>query len=431
MVEDFLSYIESNLSVFRTDKVLLSVSGGVDSMVMLHLFQLSGFDIEVAHINHSTRNGGSDRDMAFVRSYCQVQQIPIHDKTLDTEIFEEGNFQEVAREERFRFLNKIKEQRKCKWIATAHHKEDRWETFLMHLNRKAGLRGLTTLKGREEDLIHPMLIFEKEEILSYAKINHVPFVEDESNAKDDYLRNAIRHQVTPKIRKLMPDFINNANASIHHLEGSSRLLDELIQKQGLISVQAKKNRNIIDLEQVKTFDHSEELLYMLLQPYGYTFSSIVDILQTSITGGWFESENYEGVFDRGSFVFRAKERKLQTHLEIGEPGVYGLPNGKSLHIRPGGRFVKDKRLWLDASKLSWPIRIRNIEPGDKFKPAGMRGSTKTLKKLCSDLKINRLDKEEILLVCQKDVIVQVIGIRTSHDYTTDDIKNALTFSIVD
>ena len=87
-------------------------------------------------------------------------------------------------------------------------------------------------------------------------------------------------------------------------------------------------------------------------------------------------------------------------------------------------------LWIDTKKVIWPIKVRNIQQGDKFKPQGMNGATKTLKKLCSDLKINRFEKEDMLVVCKDDCILQVIGIRTSHEYITDDIKNAVTFSIV-
>ena len=166
MLEDFLSYIKADLSIDLNDKILLSISGGVDSMVMLDLFVQSGCQIVVAHIDHSTRKGQSKKDKEFVESVCAQKEIPFHSTTLDSEVLKKGNFQQNAREARKDFLAHIADNTSCKWIATAHHLEDRWETFLMHLNRKSGLRGLTSLRSREGNYIRPLMAFTKAQIKS-------------------------------------------------------------------------------------------------------------------------------------------------------------------------------------------------------------------------------------------------------------------------
>ncbi|MEM9549012.1 MAG: tRNA lysidine(34) synthetase TilS [Bacteroidota bacterium] len=431
MLEDFLSYIEADLSVFREDKLLLAVSGGVDSMVMLHLFQLSGYTYEVAHINHSTRNGKSDHDMKFVQDYCTTHSIPFHFKILDYEKLQKGNFQENARNARFEFLESVKNDRKCKYIATAHHKNDRWETFLMHLNRKSGLKGLTSLRPKAYDLIHPLLIFSKKQIAQFAQKNKVPFVHDESNDSDDYLRNAIRHQLTPKIEALFPDFVQNVNHSITHLEKSASLLKELIANNNFIYQNPDSGHFVVALDQIKKFKNRLELLYYILDEFGYNHDMARDILQTNTTGTRFNTSRFEGLFDRGSFLIRTKRDFEAVGITISKEGIYTLPSGKKLNVSTETSKAIDKRFWLDMTQIEWPVTIRSIQPGDRFKPSGMKGATKTIKKLCTDLKVNRFEKEEMLVVCSDKEIIQIIGLVSSYGYQTGDIKNALTFSIID
>lgn len=430
MLEDFLSYIESNLSVIREDKILLSVSGGIDSMVMLHLFRQLGYKIEVAHINHSTRNGESDKDMAFVEQYCEEKLIPFHAKILEYADLQKGNFQENARNERFAFLHKTATDQNCKWIATAHHKDDRWETFLMHLNRKSGIQGLTSLRSKENQIIHPLLIFTKEQIVNYGKNNNISFVHDKSNDSDDYKRNAIRNRITPEIVNLFPDFIKNVNQSINHLDETYDLIQELIDRNQIVTEDIKEGYSIISLEKIKAFTNQTSLLYHIISRYGFNYSNVHDIIQTSATGTQFLSPQYEGLYDRGKLIIRQKKEFSNTDITIDKVGSYPLPNGKILLVEMSPDTQLASHLWIDTKKVIWPIKVRNIQQGDKFKPQGMNGATKTLKKLCSDLKINRFEKEDMLVVCKDDCILQVIGIRTSQEYITDDIKNAVTFSIV-
>jgi len=431
MLEDFLSYIESNLSVFREDKILLSISGGVDSMVMLHLFRQLDYNIEVAHINHSTRNGQSDDDLALVKAVCNENSIPFHSKTLNYERLLEGNFQENARKERFAFLSELQVKHGFKWIATAHHKDDRWETFLMHLDRKSGLKGLTSLRAIEHHVIHPLLIFTKEDIISFAATQNIQYAHDSSNDSDAYKRNAIRLKVTPEVVRIFPNFIRNANQSILHLESVASLLEELIGQNEFISKKSKSNHLVVDLEKVKSFRNEKVLLYHILEGFGFNYSTICDILKTELTGTQFESENYEGLFDRGVLIMRNKKSYKETNLSIDSFGIYQLATGKRIKIEETQTTDIASHLWIDKTKVKWPLTIRNIQPGDKFKLHGMNGGSKTLKKLFTDLKINRFDKEEILVVCQYDEILQVIGIRSSHNYITSDIKNAITFRITD
>lgn len=431
MLEDFLSYIQSNLSVIREDKILLSVSGGVDSMVMLHLFRELGFNIAVAHINHSTRNGVSDKDMEFVESICNEQSVPFYSTTLDYKVLNKGNFQENARNERFLFLAQLQKEYGFKWIATAHHKTDRWETFLMHLNRKSGIQGLTSLRLEENHIIHPLLVFTKDEILNYALVNNIKYVHDKSNDSNDYLRNSIRNQITPVVTQIFPTFIENVNQSIHYLSTDYALLQELINKSGIISYEKHSSHLIIDLVKVRSFAQQSNLLFHIIEEYGFNFADSSDILQATTTGAIFQSSSHEALRDRGRLIIRLKKDFSKTALSIQTVGNYDLPTGKKIIVNVNQPDNVSPSLWLDIEKVNWPLTIRNIEPGDKFQPDGLKGATKSIKKLCTDLKISRFAKDELLLVCQGELILQIIGIKTSHNYNTTDIKNALTFNIVE
>jgi len=213
MLEDFLSYIVHHLSVNKTDKILLAVSGGIDSMVMLDLFRKCNFHIEVAHIDHSTRNGESSIDALFVSEYCQLHDISCHIKKLDYKILSNGNFQANARKERYSFFEEIMSASNINHLATAHHKDDRLETFIMNLNRKSGLNGLTSLRARNISIIRPLLNINKSDILEYAKKYSIKYREDSSNLEDDYTRNRVRHYITKSILEVFPDFISNSNHS--------------------------------------------------------------------------------------------------------------------------------------------------------------------------------------------------------------------------
>lgn len=430
MLEDFLSYIESNLSVFRKDKLLLSVSGGVDSMVMLHLFRMLEYNFSVAHINHSTRNGESNADMSFVAEVCKTFNIPFYSTTLDYDRLNKGNFQENARNERFDFLTQLQEKHAFKWIATAHHLEDRWETFLMHLNRKSGIQGLTSLRPKENSVIHPMLIFTKEQINNFAKSQNIEFVYDKSNDSNDYLRNSIRNNITPVIKQVLPDFIKNVNHSIQFLDEENKLLNELIANMNLISKEETSGNSLIDLDKIRTFTNSHTLLSHLIETFGFNHSDARDMLKSKTTGAIFQSKAFEALQDRGILIIRKKVRVEKNHINIPSLGTYELPNKKHLHVDQENVSETDSSLWLDINKIKWPLTVRSILPGDKFKPAGMKGASKSIKKLCTDLKISRFAKEDLLVVCQKDTIIQVIGLKTSLNYGTVNVKNAVTFKIV-
>lgn len=409
MLEDFLSYIVEELSINKADKLLLAVSGGVDSMVMVDLFLKSGFNFEVAHVNHSTRNGQSDKDSKFVKDVCQKLGVQCYLKVLDYKSLSKGNFQSNARDARYSFFDSIILEKQMDFLATAHHMDDRWETFFMNLNRKSGLSGLTSLKSKVDNIIRPLLCFTKAEIKEYAYKNNITFVEDASNDTDDYTRNKVRHHLTKAATDIFPEFVKNANHSINNLEKSYDLIEDLILFGDFIKY--SNYRAIVDINKIKSVGSSIELLFHIISSFGFTHSDASDVISTETTGSMFFSGTHEALYDRGKLIMRTKRDKIENAVTINKEGKYPLQDGRYIQFKNG-----EESCGKDTLEFSYPIKetdsviLRSIKPGDKYKPSHMNGKTKTLKKLLSDFKVDRFKKESILVLEINGEIKKIIGL---------------------
>ncbi len=216
----------------KKDTILLAVSGGVDSMVMIELFIKSEFLIGVAHVDHNTREGDSKRDKEFVEEYCKSRDIPFYStsfnfNTKNTE--QSNNFQEAARDFRYNWMEEIMSEYDYNFIATGHHLDDNIETFLYRISRGVGLESLGGISDKTDFIIRPLLSFSKEEILLFAKQNNIEYVEDRTNLKDDYDRNFIRHNIVPQYEKLHSNFKKRIDVTIENLKETNLLFDFLLK----------------------------------------------------------------------------------------------------------------------------------------------------------------------------------------------------------
>lgn len=405
MLEEFLSYIDTQISIRRHDKILLAISGGIDSMVMAELFQKAQCPIEIAHVNHSTRNGASDQDALFVKQYATDRHIPYHEKKLDYEILSQGNFQENARNARYEFFRMLSGTRSLAYVATAHHQDDRWETFMIHLNRKSGLSGLTSLDSRSGDIIRPLLQFTKSEIENYAKDNQLAWREDSSNSESNYLRNKVRNQVTPTIKEVFPNIIANANASIRLLTESKELIADLIAHLQLIRPLANKSYVEVDIERIRSFRSSVQLLYALMSTFHYTLADITDMLRSTQTGATYYSTTHEALYDRGRLLIRIRCEPVRVHEVLSLGCLCQLPDGRSVQY---GNHPDQSDITIPAHEEHRTITIRSVNDGDKYKPKHLNGKTKSLKKYMNDRKMNRYDREDQLVVEADGEIIRVL-----------------------
>lgn len=420
MIEEVNSHLKKKYNVREKHGILLAVSGGIDSMVMLHIFMQLPYKIEVAHINHSTREGESDEDQIFLSKYCKKHKVKFHTKILNYENLKIGNFQENARKERYEFLQHLLKKRKLNFIATAHHADDQWETFLMNLNRGSGLHGLKGIPAVNNNMIRPLIQFTKEDIERYQYKNQVPYVEDSSNYEDTYLRNRIRLHITPEIKKIFPLHIENVALSTSHLSDELSLLEELINDLRSSLIKDKDDHQHIKLKKIKSFNQQYNLLYYLLKPYGFNRQTVVDILNTDRTGAVFQSKDYEILHNRKTIIIREREQVVpKIDLEVSNYGTYETDFYNLKFSLVESVSVVEKHLLLDMSKIEFPVRIRNWKPGDVFRPAKMGGKKKKVKKFLTDLKLDRFAKEKILVLEKDDEILQILGYRTAEGYIAE------------
>ncbi len=216
-----------------TSKLLLALSGGVDSMVLADLLIQSGLKFSVAHCNFQLRGKASDGDSSFIEEFCKENQIDFFIKKFDVQGYQKtGNYsiQMAARNLRYDWFDELIQQYQFDFLLTAHQLDDSIETFLINLSRGTGIEGLTGIKKQKGKILRPLLPFSKNEILDYAEKNNVKWREDDSNNSDDYLRNKIRHRIIPVLKEINPNFAKSFTKSLNYLESDCELITFQIEK---------------------------------------------------------------------------------------------------------------------------------------------------------------------------------------------------------
>ena len=221
MLNKLTGFINKQRLFEPQQKILLAVSGGVDSMVMLFLFEQSGFNYSVVHCNFQLRGNESGQDEQFVKEYAGRLGVRLHTKQFDTEDYAKANgisIEMAARELRYEYFDGLAESYHYDYIATAHHQDDQIETFFINLMRKTGIRGLSGIKPKAGKIIRPLLFTNRKEIMDFAVQNNIPYREDSTNRSTAFRRNFIRHNILPKFEEISPAFRENVLASMQNLK---------------------------------------------------------------------------------------------------------------------------------------------------------------------------------------------------------------------
>ena len=288
----FQQHLESICTDHKELKFLLAISGGVDSMVLVNLFESLNFKFHVAHVNYHFREEDSNLDQKLVEDYCKNHHIKFHLKDI-SEVERSGmkSLQNWARTIRYDFFFKVLKEEKLDFIVTAHHLNDDLETFIINLSRRSGIKGLSGIPRNENQILRPLLLFSKSEIYQFAEENKMEFREDQSNKKDDYLRNKIRNQLTTKILDIFPDFLNSFQESISHLNAVNHFFQAEIEKvYEEIIISGNENEFILDKE--KLFAKPKILIIEIIRNLGFTGLEIEKII-TSENGKFFRSSSHE------------------------------------------------------------------------------------------------------------------------------------------
>lgn len=415
----FQNLLEQMLNQPQQKTYLLAVSGGVDSMVLADLFQVSGFNFQIAHINYHLRNEDSKLDQKLVSNFCDQHQIPFHLYDVsEVDKKPENSIQNWARELRYRFFREIQKKENLDFLVTAHHLNDQLETFIINLSKASGIRGLSGIPKNENGIIRPLLDFSKEEIYDFAKQNQIEFREDQSNQKTDYLRNKIRHNIVTELEKVNPDFLTNFSKSINYINQAKDFIDESVnEKIEVLKINSSKNQIIIDKQ--KFSEESELIRYEILKRFGFNDENEMQKVLTAQTGSSFFNSEFHLIINRNELIFSDKlevrsEDLEEVLLEIVDDEIVIPQNIKSEIQEFGTCFWK-----IDKNKIQIPLKLRKKQEGDLFFPIGMIGKKK-ISKFFKDEKLSILAKQKIWLLCDtNDQILGVLPLRQDGRFSSE------------
>lgn len=401
-----------NLDFIANKKIGIAVSGGVDSMTLLHIAQKCCSDILAINIDHNIRKE-SKNDSAFVVNYCKERDIPCISLSIDVpaEAKKIGESIELtARKIRYEIFERLLNEKRVDVIALAHHLNDQTETVLMRIFRGTGIRGLKGINDSEK-YIHPLLNFKKEDIIAYAKENNISYVEDETNFEIDYTRNFIRNKVTPLIKEKYPQ----VDETLHRLREHCKEIDDYLTS------------NIIE------FIQEDDIFYLPLriknEPTIIIKYSIANCLRAMGVHNDIENKNYNDII---SLLNKENNKKIMlpfniiVSLEYDKMVLsyekYVIDFSEKFDINKTYRFKGYEYKFqqnndisfintFDYDKLPENLEIRTKKDGDKFKPCN--GCTKLLSDYLQEKRVPLRERGDLLLLAFKDTVYAVLGIEIS------------------
>jgi tRNA(Ile)-lysidine synthase len=438
MLSAFADFIKKEDLFSPADKLLLTVSGGVDSVAMCELLNKASVDFGIAHCNFKLRGKESDEDELFVEKLAEKYQVPFHSISFNTNSFAKKNklsIQAAARELRYEWFEEIRLQFAYTYIATAHHQDDSIETFFINLIRGTGIAGLHGILPKQGCIIRPLLFTGKDDILAFAKKNKLRHREDSSNTSDKYLRNKIRQKIIPVLKELNPKISSTLLKDIDHLRDVEKIYRNEIGNKKQKILRIKKSTIYLSIARLKELEPLTAYLFEFLRPYGFNPSSVEEIVSSlgKISGKQFFSATHRLVHDRKDLIIQKKEalnpekksitiKKSQKKVETDELFL-------QLKQGPVGTFFShsSKCAVLDFDKLSFPLKVRKWQQGDVFQPLGMKGKKK-LSDFFIDRKLSIAEKENTWLLLSEEKIVWVIGQRIDDRFKVTDKTRKIYFA---
>ena len=381
---------------------LLAVSGGADSMVLLYLFQnlkKNHFNLhfEVAHINYKLRNEDSDLDQKLVENFCKDNRLKLHTyEVSEKDQKPNGSIQLWARDLRYRFFREIQEKQNLEFLVTAHHLNDQLETFLINISRGSGISGISGIPANENNILRPLLNFSKSDIYQFALEQKIPYREDISNKKNDYVRNEIRNEISPKLTEINSHFLENFRKSLNIINQSKDFINVQIHKI-LNDLTVKKEPNLWILDKIKLGQESDFVKFEILKKFGFQNMTEISKIFSTETGKTLHSDGWKILIDRDIIILTSS---LIPHKNTENKEEIFITEQK-IHIR-STFFEKQELNWkINTQNISFPLKIKYPKKNDVFYPLGMIGKKK-ISKFLKDEKIPILERKNIWILCDSD-----------------------------
>lgn len=424
MLEKFQQHINLKFSFLKKKKLLIALSGGLDSVVLTHVLHKLNFDISLAHCNFNLRGIESDKDETFVENLGEKLDVKTFTSSFETKKYAEENqfsTQVAARNLRYDWFEKLINLHLFDFVITAHHLDDNLETFLINLTRGTGLEGLTGIPEINHNIVRPFLIFSRDEIETYAKENKIEWREDKSNASTKYVRNKIRHQIVPILKEINPNLLDSFQKTSEHLQESQQIIDESIANFKKKVVEKSENGNLkINISKIQQTNNPKAYLYQLLKEFGFTEWNDVTNILTAQSGKEVVSKTHRLLKDRTFLLLAKKEEQNTNAVFLITEKTQEIKDPIHLKISTLSEIENENAdtIYIDKDKITFPLTLRKWQHGDYFYPKGMQGKKK-ISNYFKDEKFSLLDKENTWLLCTENKIIWIVGHRQDNRFSTD------------
>lgn len=424
MLKKFTNHITTNFPFLQNSRFYIAVSGGIDSMVLVHLFQQLNLQFGLLHCNFKLRGEESEGDMKFIHDYCDENKLQLQIVFFETAAIaneRKVSIQLAARDLRYQWFYEQMEENTFQYVATAHHLDDNLETFLINLSRGTGLDGLTGIPAQNDKIIRPLLPFSREEIENYAKENNLKWREDSSNTSDKYLRNKIRHHVVPVLKEINPSFLDSFQKTQNYLKEAQSIVNDgesIIYQE--VATEKEDGTIWFDLKKLLQMPDYGAYLYQWLHQFEFTAWNDIKDLVHAQSGKQVFSEHYVLLKNRDYLILSLRVNELENeifYIEKNQKDVK-IPLNLSICNVSDISNANPNCIFVDEDRLQFPLMIRKWNEGDYFYPFGMKGKKK-LSKYFKDEKLSLIDKSNQWILCSENQIVWVIGKRQDERFKVE------------
>lgn len=423
MRNNFKTHINQQLQFLEKSKLIIAISGGLDSVVLAHLCHELKLNFALAHCNFNLRGEESNTDEDFVLDLGEQLDVEVFIQNFDTQAYADEykcSIQMAARELRYDWFAELAEQLQFDYILTAHHADDNLETFLINFTRGTGLNGLTGIPTINDNIVRPLLPFSRDAIEAYAKENNMMWREDSSNVSRKYLRNKLRHQVVPILKEINPQLLDSFKNTLKNLNDTADIVDE-----SLNAVAKRAITNIDDtgitynISEFKKVNNPKAYLFEMFKDYGFTeWNDVVGLL---------DAESGKQVLSNSHRLIKHREHLILAdlcHSDQSEESLLIKETDKSMETPIGILFLDEAdavignsktTIHVDRNKVIFPLELRPWKEGDYFYPIGMKGKKK-ISKYLKDEKLSLVEKENTWVLTSENSVLWVIGKRPDERY---------------
>jgi len=423
-LQQFRDFIEQQQLFTEGNRILLAVSGGKDSVLMLHLFKAIGVDVGVAHCNFNLRADEAQRDEHFVALLAGHLGLPFYVTHFETKKYAHQHkisTQMAARELRYTWFEEIRSAKGYDYIALAQHQNDAVETVLINLVRGTGISGLHGILPKRDKLIRPLLFLNRQQVNEIVTKNNIDFVEDSSNLSTHYTRNKLRLQVVPHLQEINPDLEKTFAENMARFAEIETFLNLEVQKLQTRILNERADGVYIDLKEIAALNPQKLLLYELLKPFGFSENVVQEILDSlkALSGTHFFSASHQAIINRKDLVIVEKDVKVLANQFIhpNTASIVFAHDEITMAFSSEVKYDTDvNKAFVNADKLIYPLVLRKWQHGDKFIPLGMRNPKKVSDYFIDEKVPLHLKNTTPILVNGNGEIVWIVGMRQDNRY---------------